>query len=544
VAQIGTLYIDGVAVAQAPWTSLSDNSQYPWLIGGAPDYWNSARNFSGNIAQAAFFTNALTAAQVDSLYAAAGSAPATVAVLINTITNNEGGNTNIAATAAGSPPLSLQWYYIDTNSTTLALAGATGPTLDFTNLSFALNGDQYFLVASNAYGTATSAPVTLTVVQGPPIIQTDVSPLLSQLPVGVPDEFSIGVSGSQPFFYHWYLNSSPVPGATNSTYTFNATAGTNTYSVIVSNAFGPATSSVATVIGAVGAPPIIGFGDGSLWTLNSSGGAGSAYPVFVTGGGLQLTDGNGGEAASSFYVYPQYIGGFVASFSYVEAAGGSPLADGTTFIVENDPTGTNALGGGGGDLGIYGINNSAAFEINIYSGANGGVGLGYGIDGATPDSPVPTVPYVTSGTVNLASGDVINVWLVFIDGVLHVNLADPTTGATYSGSHNFGDLTPVLGGASGYIGFTGSTGGSDSIQTVSNFQFSYTTPPILSLAASNSSAVISWPISVATLFKLQASAVVTGPYTNVTATPTVANGENQVTVPATGSAQFFRLTVP
>lgn len=545
VAGVGTLYVDGVAVINAPWSALSSNAQYPLLIGGAPDYANPARNFSGNIAQVSVYTNALTAAQVNSLYAAAGGSPATAAVVLNLITIDEGANTNIVATAGGSAPLTVQWFVTDTTSTTTPIAGATNLTLGFTNISAALSGNQYFIVATNPYGTATSGSVTLNVIQGAPTIQSDVTPLNSSLPVGVSDQFSVSVTGSQPFSYHWYHNSVVIPGATNSVYPFTVLSGTNTYSVIVSNAFGPASSSVATVVGLTSAPPIITFGDGSLWTTNSSAGPGSAFPQF-NAGSLLLTDGNASEAASSFYMVEQYIGGFVAAFTYVasNAVPTDTLADGATFVVQNSAAGSAALGAGGGDLGFYGIENSASFEINIYPLASGNVGVAYGTNGATPGSAIPLSPYTPTSPVSFASGDPISVRLYVNAGVMVVNLKDLTTGATFTGSHNFGDLVPIVNGSSAFVGFTAGTGGLYSIQTVSNFQFSYTTPPVLTVTSSNNNAVVTWPVSVSTLFKLQKSSTVTGSYANVTTAPTIVNGMNQITVPQTGTSQFFRLFLP
>jgi hypothetical protein len=546
VSQVGTLYIDGAAVASSTWAPLSDSPQYPLLIGGAPDYVSPARNFSGNIAQVAIYTSALTPTQVNSLYAAAGNSPATVGLLTTTITVNEGANTSVTATAGGSSPLSVQWYVINpVGSATNLITGATNLTLGFTNVLVSSSGSQYFVVASNPYGTATSGTVTINVINGPPTIQTDISPLSSQLPVGVSDEFSVSVTGSQPFSYHWLLNSAPIPGATNSTYPFTVLGGSHTYSVTVSNAYGSVSSSVGTVVGLTTPPPIITFGDGSLWTTNSSSGPGAAFPQFGPNG-LLLTDGTNGEVATAFYTVPQYIGGFIASFTYVasNALAGDQLADGATFLVQNSPTGSAAMGGGGGDLGYYGINNSAAFEINVYAQASGNVGIAYGTNGATPDSPLPISPYINTTPVIVSSGDPISVSLYFNAGVMTAKLKDLTSGATYTGSHVFGDLVPIVNGASAYVGFTAGTGGLHAIQTVSNFQFSYSTPPVLSVASSSGTAVITWPVSVSTLFQLQKSTTITGPYTSVGTSPTIVNGNNQITVPETGTSQFFRLVLP
>jgi hypothetical protein len=231
----------------------------------------------------------------------------------------------------------------------------------------------------------------------------------------------------------------------------------------------------------------------------------------------------------------------VTTFTYNETNG---TADGATFMVQDSSAGTNALGGGGGALAYYGIGNSAAFEMNLYTGSSGGTGIQFGTDGATPSSPIPQGPYTPTTPVSLTSGDPINVRLAYVGGVMHAKLTDATTGATYNTTHTFGDLTSILGNASGYVGFSGATGGLAAIQAVSNFQFTYTTPPVLSLTTSNNNALVRWPVSVSSLFTLQQASVVTGPYTNIVSAPTVVNGTNQITVPVIGKSQFFRLILP
>jgi hypothetical protein len=65
----GLLYIDGVPVATNTVPYVATNRLDVW-IGGSPDY-GTARLLAGNIAQAAIFTNALSPAQVRTLYQAA-----------------------------------------------------------------------------------------------------------------------------------------------------------------------------------------------------------------------------------------------------------------------------------------------------------------------------------------------------------------------------------------------------------------------------------------------------------------------------------------
>jgi hypothetical protein len=105
------------------------------------------------------------------------------------------------------------------------------------------------------------------------------------------------------------------------------------------------------------------------------------------------------------------------------------------------------------------------------------------------------------------------------------------------------DLPAIVGGSNAFIGFTGGTGSATSIQTVSNFVYSYTVPPVLSVTrGAPGSVVVSWPGPVSSLFALQQSASLSGPWSNVTVTPQVVNSQNQVTLtPAV--ATFYRLTL-
>jgi hypothetical protein len=536
VAKQLNLYIDGLLAAQSSATPLGNIISY-LLIGGAPDY--LGRNFVGSVAHVAVWTNALSASQIQGLYGSAGGVPPGVQLSTYAFTLDDGANGTLTASVAGTPPLGVQWYEVNTSSETNALAGQTSDTLTLTDVQAAQNGYMYFVVATNAYGTASSPPATLTVVAGPPQIQVDVAPASQQVPVGVPITYSVQVSGTLPFSYQWYLNGTTlIPGATNASYTVIAPTGTTTYSVTIKNSVGQTPSSTATLIGVTTPPPVITLNtSGTDWTLN-----GNVATAGFNNNVLTLTDNTGGEAESAFYNTPQYIDGFVAFFTYqMSATAGATPADGTTFCIQDSEAGTSALGGGGGDLAYYGITNSAALELNLYSGAHGGSGFQFGTNGMTPDAAVPTAPYMPVSPVNLNSGDPINVWLYCLGGTAYVLLTDTTTSASFSTTLNVGPLRNAIGADTAYIGFTGATGGDESSQMVSNFRFSYTTAATLSVGKNGTNVVLSWPVSVATFFKLQQSSAVTGPYTNVVTQPVVSGLQNQVTVPATGAGQFYRL---
>jgi hypothetical protein len=75
-----------------------------------------------------------------------------------------GTTVDFAVTAAGSPPLTYQWFFNGTN----ALDGAIHPTLELVNVQPAQAG-AYTVVVTNTFGAVTSAPAHLTVNGSPPV---------------------------------------------------------------------------------------------------------------------------------------------------------------------------------------------------------------------------------------------------------------------------------------------------------------------------------------------------------------------------------------
>jgi hypothetical protein len=369
----------------------------------------------------------------------------------------------------------------------------------------------------------------------PPTLTTDVTPLQSDVPAGAPMSFSVAVSGSVPFFYQWSNQSGAISGATSSSYSFNALPGTNSYFVGITNANGKIVSSTAVVIGETNAPPLVTFDGGTNWALGDNGNVTPSFNSNV----LTLTDGNGGEASSAFMDVGQYVGGFVASFTYQTPSDGG--ADGVTFCLQNSSAGPRALGAPGGSLGYGGIAPSVAFEMNIYAGAtHGGAGIRLGTNGAVGD--FSNDGYHGTGSVIYTNGDNIYVQLYYMQGVMQVLMVDPTVPATYTTSYAV-NIPAVVSNSSAYIGFTGSDGGVSSIQTVSSFLYSYSTPPILSIApGAAGQVVVSWPVSVSSLFQLAQSSSVTGPWSPaVPVSSLIVGQQNLVTLSAGGSASYYLL---
>jgi hypothetical protein len=494
---------------------------------------------TGLMDDVAIYNYALSASSVLAHYYAAGIAPANLQVGPAGLTTNQNDTAMFTVAATGTPPLSYFWY-----------DSGNGNTLISTNAVLTLNSvqssDTYQVVVSNTYGTA-STSVNLNVNSGPASIVSDLSPLLIDVPPGFPISFTVGVGGTAPFTYQWFINATnAIPGATNSTYSFMALLGTNTYNLWVTNqAGGTQTASSSTVTVEVGATPaVLGLGDGSGWQLN---GRASFNGSPAT---LQLTQVALNQSGSAFYKVPQYIKGFLASFTYTPASGDTPnRADGATFTLQNSLNIALTRGGDAGGLGYSGIKPSVAFELDIFINRSGGPGINWETNGLT--SAIGGLLNGGTGPVNINSTDPIGVTLYYDyrAGQLNVSLIDQTTSAAYRTNYLVGDLGLLLGNEFAYVGFTGGTGGADSIQTISNFAFSDVQTPALSIGPGvGGNVVIGWPGStVTTNFVLQQSSVISGPWTNAVAsptTPTLENDRYQVTVSPAGNAQFYRLVLP
>ena len=210
---------------------------------------------------------------------------------------------------------------MDTSGNTDLAPGEIAATLSLTNVQPAQSGDGYFLIVNNAYGSVTSGVATLTVLSGLPQIQVDVTPASQLVPVGVPITYSVAVTGTSPFSYQWYMNTTmPIPGATNASYTLTAPLGVNTYGVTVINSAGQTKSATATLNGANIPPPVITLnGSGTDWAIN-----GNVASAGIVNNVLTLTDDAGGEHSSAFFNTLQYINGFAAFFTYQMSATNTP----------------------------------------------------------------------------------------------------------------------------------------------------------------------------------------------------------------------------
>jgi sugar lactone lactonase YvrE len=153
-----------------------------------------------------------------------------------------------SVTPAGTTPLSCQWLL---NSTPIAGATATSYSLAS---AYSTNAGSYTVVVTNAWGSATSAVATLTVLVPPSIATQPVSLTVTQNQNAL---FSVTPAGTTPLGCQWQFHGAALPGATATSYTVTSAqpANAGSYTVVVTNSVGSITSAVATLT--VQVPPSI-----------------------------------------------------------------------------------------------------------------------------------------------------------------------------------------------------------------------------------------------------------------------------------------------
>ena len=140
-----------------------------------------------------------------------------------------------------------------------------GGTLVVTNLAGTLvSGDSFKLFNAGSYSGSFNALILpplvglgwntngltngiLSVGPAPPQITADLPPQVTRVS-GQSFTYSIAVSGTPPFSYQWYGNSTLIPGQTNSSFSLTAgSPGTYTFYVVITNGYGATTSSASTM---------------------------------------------------------------------------------------------------------------------------------------------------------------------------------------------------------------------------------------------------------------------------------------------------------
>jgi len=178
-------------------------------------------------------------------------------------TGAPGSSLVLAVAATGSGTLGYQWYK-GTNALTESW-NRSGSASNILTLSALTTNDAggYSVVVTNIYGRTASSNALITVEYPatPPLIVTP--PVSRTVALNSTVVLTVTASGTGPLAYQWLqkggkiVNSATISGSTLSSLTLSnvTTKNSGSYSVIVTNLYGKATSAVATV--SVLAPPLI-----------------------------------------------------------------------------------------------------------------------------------------------------------------------------------------------------------------------------------------------------------------------------------------------
>jgi alpha-tubulin suppressor-like RCC1 family protein len=223
--------------------------------------YNQAGNYSvvvANSSGAAVSSNAV-------LTVVPPTPPSFVSQPVTNLTVPVGTNVLLAVTVTGAPPPAYLWFF---NGAALSdnshYSGTTNFTLQVLNVQTNDSGN-YFVVATNTGGPATSSVAAVTVMMPPAITLPPGSQTVLQ---GSNVTFNAAAAGSAPLGYQWLFNGNPLAdGGGGATATVSGSTTTNlaisnlqftnggNYALVVTNPVGSITSTAAVLT--VIAPPAI-----------------------------------------------------------------------------------------------------------------------------------------------------------------------------------------------------------------------------------------------------------------------------------------------
>jgi hypothetical protein len=411
-----------------------------------------------------------------------------------------GGTATFSVTASGSGTLTYQWYRVAFSSTEgsiptagVAITGATGSTytVPASETEQSNDGDNYYVIVLNAYGSAQSVRAPLAVGSGI-LLQLTGQPQTEYVAANSLASFSVTATctGCIPM-YQWYwvapgsststalsdgsissgtLNGATVAGSDTSSLTLlnvpSSASGSVLYVVVTSTSDGstqisgtnPISSSTAALfvgsLGAIGNPTT---GDGLCnynsvnWVLNgtkngspSAGTTSGDVPYQNTSAcTIELTNNQGTEAAAVYW--PTLVSTAKFTVTYTVAIGhtnGQTPADGFTMVLANPSQGatTSSLGRTGEGLGANGIPGFVLGFDTFQNGNDDGGPLENTCPQYTGDTtneacdPI-TVPYmaVGQGATNLWE----NPW-TFVNGNLNTQSSTDYSAAAFaSATHTY-----------------------------------------------------------------------------------------------------------
>jgi hypothetical protein len=159
-------------------------------------------------------------------------------------TVNVGGSATFTAAASGTPAPAFQWYHGAT-----ALSGQTGASLTLANVQTADAGS-YTMTATNVAGSATTTAATLTVNAAAVAPSITTQPQSATVTAGTAVNFTVAAGGTSPFTYQWKKDGNNLAGATGANFALAGAQASDagSYTVVVTNSAGSATSAAATLV--------------------------------------------------------------------------------------------------------------------------------------------------------------------------------------------------------------------------------------------------------------------------------------------------------
>ncbi len=206
-------------------------------------HWNVYTARASNTVSRITFENIHRNLEMDAFSVVDLNAPPSIVTPPSSVSTLAGGVAAFNVIAAGTAPLSYQWYF---NGAPMPGRNAATLVLDPASIS---NVGSYTVSVRNALGQIVSAPVSL-LVDAPKDATILLQPTGGTVPVGSYFNLSVAAAGTPPLTYQWFLDGKVLTGTTNRVLQFTNVQASNAgfYSVRVANRGGSVYSLPASLL--------------------------------------------------------------------------------------------------------------------------------------------------------------------------------------------------------------------------------------------------------------------------------------------------------